>query len=307
MKRVIVSGASGFIGKALTKKLLENNFEVWGIVRNEEKVKDIIEDENFKIIIAKLNEYKNLDKKLSKYNFEAFFHFAWDGVYGDDFWDYNKQLDNVRYTCDSFELSRKLKCKKYIFAGSIVQQEVRYYIENNEINLRKSVIYGMAKLSSEMILRTLLNKYKDIELNVVYPSYVYGVGDNSKMLPKILIQNLILGNSPKLVSGNFLHDWIYIDDLIDGILQVYLKGKNNKSYYLGHRRLKTFKEIVTEVKDIINPKINLKFGEYQDNVTMDYSKIDIDDLYKDTGFEIKSNFEDTIKKTAKWIKYNIKE
>lgn len=307
MQRVIITGASGFIGKALTEKLLNRGYEVWAIVRDKHKLRLWNNYDNLKIIVADLSEYKNLDKKIKERSFEGFFHFAWDGVYGEAFADYEKQLKNALYTCDSFLLARKLGCKKYIFPGSIVEQEVRSCIESNELNLRIATIYGMSKLSSEMIIKTLSNKYNDIKLNIVYPPYVYGIGDNSKMLPKFLMQNLIVGNSPKLVEGNFLHDWIYIDDLIEAILAVFLKGKNKQSYYLGNRNLKTFKEVVKRVRNIINPYVNLKFGEYPDNITIDYSKVDLNKLYIDTGFEIKSSFEDTIKKTAKWIKEDMKK
>lgn len=127
------------------------------------------------------------------------------------------------------------------------------------------------------------------------------------MLSRILIENLILGNSPKLSIGNFLYDWIYIEDLIEGIIAVGEKGKNTKSYYIGNRKIHLFKEIVTKVRDIVAPKVSLRFGEYPDSALIDYNKIDLEELYRDTGFEIKSNFEDTIKRTTEWIKEDMKK
>lgn len=307
MKKVIVTGASGFIGKALVKKLLKKNVEVWAIVRNKKKLNDIEVTSKLKIIESELKEYKDLDKKISENNFDIFFHLAWDGVYGESFFDYEKQINNIKYGCDALEVARKLNCKKFIFTGTFVEYEVRQYIENNTCNLRIATIYGMSKLSTELFIKTLVNKYKDIEYNIIYPTQVYGEGDKSRMLSRILIENLILGNSPRLSTGNFFYDWIYIEDLIEGIIAVGEKGKNTKSYYIGNKKIYLFKDIVKKVRDIINPKITLKFGEYPDSALIDYDKIDLEELYRDTGFEVKSNFEDTIKKTAKWIKEDMKK
>ena len=57
-----------------------------------------------------------------------------------------------------------------------------------------------------------------------------------------------------------------------------------------------------DMRDIIAPGVELKFGEYKDNQCIDYSKIDLDALYNDTGFECKANFEDTMKITSQWVK-----
>ena len=56
------------------------------------------------------------------------------------------------------------------------------------------------------------------------------------------------------------------------------------------------------MRDIIAPGVELKFGEYKDNQCIDYSKIDLDALYNDTGFECKADFTETMMRTAKWVK-----
>ena len=75
-----------------------------------------------------------------------------------------------------------------------------------------------------------------------------------------------------------------------------------RSYYIGHRKLRTFREIVTEIRDVINPDAELRFGEYEDSLNMDYSYTDLDALYNDTGFECKADFAKTIAEQAQWLK-----
>ena len=305
MEKAIVTGASGFIGKNLVKYLLNKGFYVLAIVRNKDNMKDILSFSNLKIFEADLNEYKILDTKIKENSFNVFFHVAWAGVDKSSFYNYEQQIDNIKYTCDALILARKLKCKKFIFIGSFVEYEVRKYIEEDTKDLRIATTYGMSKLTREIFLKTLVNQYNDINLNIIYPAQVYGEGDKSKTLSRILIESFIRNKCPKLVEGNFLYDWIYIKDLIEGIIAVYYRGKNKKGYYIGHRKIKLFKDFIIEIKNIIAPDIILKFGEYPDNANIDYSKINLDDLYNDTGFEIKSNFKQTIKNTELWIRKNI--
>ena len=72
MKKVIVTGASGFIGKALVKRLLKDNVEVWAIVRDKKKLDNIEITPKLKIIESELKEYKNLEGKINEKNFDIF-------------------------------------------------------------------------------------------------------------------------------------------------------------------------------------------------------------------------------------------
>jgi nucleoside-diphosphate-sugar epimerase len=75
-----------------------------------------------------------------------------------------------------------------------------------------------------------------------------------------------------------------------------------RQYYIGHRNIRTFREVVEEMRDAINPQAELRFGEYQDSLNMDYSYTDLDALYNDTGFECKADFKETIREQAEWLK-----
>ena len=130
----------------------------------------------------------------------------------------------------------------------------------------------------------------------------YGPKNKSLMVPNVVISKLMQGKSPDLIDGNSPYDLIYVDDIVEGLLAIAEKGKNLKSYYLGHEKLKTFKELFTEIGSIIDPKIKLNFGAFKDTSEIDYSLIDLKALKNDTGFVCKSNFNDSILETAKYLK-----
>lgn len=305
MRKVLITGATGFIGEALLKKLLNKNFEVWVIVRDIKKLDRYKQCKNLKVLHSEMNNYCNLLNKINERNFDCFFHIAWDGVFGNSFGDYEKQIMNVKYTCDALCLAKNLKCRKFIFIGSFVEYEVKKYIASDSNNMRIATIYGMSKLASEIICKTLSGN--EIIYNGICPAQVFGEGDNSRMLSRVLLENLILGKSIDLSEGKFLYDWIYLDDLIDGIIAVYEKGRDGRTYYLGHRKLKTFKDIVVDIQEIVNKEVKLNFGTYPDNALIDYENVKLDALYQDTGFEVKSDFKDSILKTVEWIKKDLND
>ena len=84
------------------------------------------------------------------------------------------------------------------------------------------------------------------------------------------------------------------------------KGKNKKEYYVGHRKLKTFKEWMIEIRDNVAPDIELKFGEFKDNQQINYDEVDLDALYRDTGWECHYELKDKIICTAQWVSENVK-
>lgn len=301
MQKVIITGASGFIGKALTKKLLDEGITVFAVVRNKLKLTDFAHYDNLKIIECEMNNYKTLNEKISNKNFDVFFHLAWDGMSGKDLSDYTKQISNILFTADAITAAKGLKAKKFVFTNSVNYYEVENYLVNRIYNVRPASIYGASKYFSEFINQILTEQDK-IEYNSILLGKAFGIGDNSQTLPNFFITSLLKGECPDLVKGDYLYDWIFIDDVVDGIIAVAKNGKNRKMYYVGHRKIDLLKNILINVRNIIAPNIKLKLGTYKDIGYPDYNKIDLEACYMDTGFEAKADFKESILKTAEWIK-----
>lgn len=297
MKKVIVTGADGFIGSALVKSLISKGYFVYAIVKDKKQRQDAI---NTIYIEAEFNDYVNLEKRISDESFDVFYHLAWNGTFGKSFEDYHCQLQNAAYAADALMAAVRLQCKRFVLAGTIVELEAKHCITTDKGEPRTSCIYGAAKLSAEMICRTLAHQNK-IGFNTAILASVYGPGDRSSMIQNVLIRALQEGKSPKLIQGEFLYDWIYIDDVADALVAIEQKGQTNRTYYVGHRELQTFESLVSRTRDIVAPHVELRFGELQDKTVIDYSMINREALFKDTGFICKADFDDSIRKTAKWL------
>ena len=300
MQKVIITGSGGFIGSAVTKKLLKQGVYVYAIDINETLLSQYDQYSNCTPIILDFKNYNQLSTLIDD-EIDVFYHFAWAGGFTTAIKDYKLQLLNAGYSVDAVMEAIKLRCKRFVYSGTYNEYEVQSLLNHPTVSPRYTTIYSSAKTVADLMCKTMA-----VNNNMEYCSGLipmpYGEGNYSRQLTNIVIDCLNKGISPKLIEGNNLYDLVYIDDIADALISIGNKGINLKSYYIGHRNLKTFKQIITEIRDIIAPDVKLIFGEYKDNQFIDYSLVDLDELYNDTGFECQPVFKESIIKTAKWIK-----
>ncbi len=298
-RKAMVTGATGFIGRALIARLIAKGYDVWAAVRSPEKLRDMA-CEQLHTVRAELGEMRELAKRTEERGFDVFFHLAWEGTFGESFRDYRRQLENAAYAGDAVLAAVELKAGRFLFAGTIVELEAKHYMLNDGGEPRVACIYGTAKAAAEIICRTLAFQH-GLAYNGALLANAYGEGDKSRMIQNVLITTLQRGESPKLVNGENLHDWIYVDDVVSGLMAIAERGQANKTYYVGHRKLQTFRSLVTQTRDAVAPGAELVFGTFQDKTMIDYSLIDREALWRDTGFECGADFTESIRRTAAWL------
>ena len=307
MKKVLITGAGGFIGGSLAKYLLNKGVTVIGVDISEDKMEFLSEYKNFSKVSATFEQYLHLHEIIPDRDIDVFYHFAWQGVFGTAFQNYALQLDNAKYSCIAVDEAIKMNVKKFVFAGTMNEYEMEKYIHCDSFEPRYTYIYSCVKQVSEAIGKTLAYNRK-IEYCAGRIAMAFGERNNSDMLPNVVMKNLLTGNPCKLIAGEGIYDMIYIDDIVAAFEAIGEFGKNMKSYYIGHRKLRTFRELITEIAYVINPQCELQFGAYPDVPSgVDYNSIDLDALYHDTGFECKADFRESILKTASWLRDNMRE
>lgn len=300
MKNVIITGVGGFLGGALARKLLQDGYCVYG-VSSSGNTQELDIFPNFICVKASFSEYYKLHELLPEIEYDTFYHFAWNGIFGDLFRSYELQLENTKFACVAIEQAKRIRCRKFVFAGTYNEFEILNFIGNVHFEPRYTCIYATAKLTAELICRTLAFQL-GMEYNAGLVCMAYGENNRSHMLANVVLKQLIENTEPKLIAGDNYYDLIYVEDVARAFQAIGERGVNQKSYYVGHRKLKTFKELFCEVRDIVNPKVDLRFGEYKDTSNLDYDKIDLDALYYDTGFECEADFKESIMKTVRWLR-----
>lgn len=128
MKKVVVTGANGFIGKALTKRLLQLGHLVYAIVRMPGELADITSD-NLISVICDFSHYYELSEKLPA-DIDWFIHFAWAGVSGAEGKSLLAQAENIKASADAMEQAKLMGARKFLFAGSSYQYRMEPVVKD---------------------------------------------------------------------------------------------------------------------------------------------------------------------------------
>lgn len=305
--KVIITGAAGFIGYALTKKFSDMQAKVYAVVREgSQKLQDLRDLNGVEIIECDLKHYTQLEELITERDFDAFFHLAWQGSGGKDkskgAQNLEVQLDNVKYSCDAVHIAKKLRCRKFIFAASLMEYEVMKLMET-ELDSNKRNIYMTAKLTAHYMTRIAANDV-GIDYNAAIISNVFGAGEISDRFIYSTLRNMLSGVRAKFSEAKQLYDFIYIDDAVDMLALVAEKGLKNKNYYIGSMEPRRLRDYIYDIRDCIDPSIELGIGEYKEylGAFLTYDELDIKACYKDFGFTPSCSFKDGIIKTIEWLK-----
>ncbi len=301
MIKVVITGATGFIGGNLCKVLLGYGYEVYGIGRNKTKLDELSQNPQFHGINLDFDNYDSICKIIKSERIDYFIHAALSGVNGIDKKSYEIQLKNVMISCDVVKMAKKLGCKRFVFIGSVDEFETCFTPEQKFVKPNHSRIYGLSKFVAENIGKVLA-----LDLNIEYVSALlsltYGEGNKTNILPNMIIRNAESKTAMNLIKGDSYFDMIYIQDAVEAIVSIMTKGVNMESYFVGHEELKTFKEYVKEICEVLKTDIDLNFGTYKDfNSMVRYENIDRNKLKIDTGFECTISIEEGIRNTKNWL------
>lgn len=304
MKKVIVTGANGFVGTALCKALAKSNVEIIAIVRDKSENIDEIKNINkIRIIYCDLSKFRELDQLIADSDIDVLYHLAWVGSAGPMRGDYSVQINNIRYSCDTIEACARMKIAKFVFASSIMEYEISAQMETDNtpgIN----TLYSSAKISADYMTRTLAGKL-GIEYIRAVISNIYGPGELSPRLINTSIRKLLAGDHCSFSAGDQMYDFIYIDDAAETFVEIGKKGVNNKTYYIGSLEPRPLKEFLILLKNQVDPQIQIGLGDLEFNgVSLSYTEFDIFAVKKDTGFQPRVSFEEGVKRTINWIKEN---
>lgn len=302
MKKAIVTGANGFVGTAVCKELSEQGVEVIAIIRNKEENTTEIENlPSLRIVYADLADFKSLNKKIPDRNIDVLYHFAWVGSAGPLRGDSDIQMKNVQYTCDTVKACAAMGCNRFVFASSIMEYEIEATMAT-EATPGINTLYCSAKVAADYMARTIAGSLGVDYIRAVI-SNIYGPGELSPRLVNTSIRKMLNGEHCAFSAGEQIYDFIYVTDAAKTFVALGEKGKANKTYYIGSQEPKPLKAFLKEMRDCVDPGIEIGLGELPFNgVSLTYKEFDVNAVKEDTGFVPEVSFTEGINKTVAWIK-----
>ncbi len=292
---VIVTGASGFIGKHLIEQLLKKNYEVYALSSHPLIDSSLSGLHNIKI------SYDDWNVNLPNIPYEAFFHLGWAGVDNKDKNNKELQLSNINSSVKALDLAYSLNVKKFIGAGTVAEYALQEDLIDYKIKQAPNDLYGACKTSCHYILESIARQRNQGFIWTIIPSS-FGPGRSSDNILTYTIESLLKGESPRYGKLEQIWDFLYISEVARALVLILEKGKDNCLYGIGSGEFHSLKYYIEIIHSVIDSSIPLKIGEIKESKSAISSCVNIFKLQQDTGFVPKVSFEDGIKKTIEYYK-----
>jgi UDP-glucose 4-epimerase len=299
--RCLVTGASGHLGSYLTRRLLNCGEEVAVLVRPESdlwRLEDVLE--RVRLIQVDICNIATAAEEIRLEAPDTVFHCAWAGVTSDTRNRSDHFVRNVVGGLQLFRVAQEAGCRCWIGIGSQAEYGPQSGILREDLIPNPDTAYGVAKLCLGNLIQKLceLSNVRYVWLRLLA---TYGPKDNSKHLIPSVIEKLQQKSRPSLTSGEQNWDYLYVEDAVEAIHRLACTPYAQGVYNLASGETHSVREIVSRLRDMIDPSLPLGFGEipYDPGAVFDL-RADITRLRDATGWVPQTDLESGLRKTLGW-------
>jgi len=237
MTKVLITGASGFLGRALVKELVKNGFECIGLSRSGSQ------GSNYKCLSADISDYDQLRRIVGEVDIVV--HLAAKIYYGNEPNECEEMIrTNILGTYNLIRLVNEKKIKKFIYASSMSIYKLDGTV-NEETTPFPDSLYGWTKFAPEGFLPCL---HKGCQAFILRFSGLYGPGRKSGIIYKIVKSYVDRKQFDLGCDGMDRWNPLYVDDAIKAIM-FFLKDTQSPGIYnVGLDSKISVQDIDTELK-----------------------------------------------------------
>jgi dihydroflavonol-4-reductase len=252
----IVTGANGFLGAWLCKRLLEEGHEVTALVRKNSDLSEI-QDLKLKYAYGDVTDFESLNTAFKNQN--QVYHLAGVVAYKKAERDKMNLVNiegtrNVVKACENHQPEKLLHLSSVVAVGSSFKPEVLN--EKSTYNISHlNLGYFETKHEAEKIVLASAAANK-IQAVCVNPGTIYGSADAKKSSRKMQVK-VAQGRLPFYTSGGV--NVVPVEDVIQGIMSAVQRGKNAERYILGgdNFTIQSLFETIADCAGVKRPRFNL--------------------------------------------------
>ena len=321
MKKVIITGGSGFIGSNLVDYLIKKKYFVINIDKltySSNRYKNKIRNKkNYKLVKLDIINKSKLIKIIKKNNPIAIFNLAAE-THVDRSIDGPKNFihTNINGTFNLLESLRFLKKKNinpkliHISTDEVYGDIKKNKRSNEDHKYEPSSPYSASKASADHLVKSYIRTYK---INAVISNCCNNYGPYQfpeKLIPKMLSNIFTNKILPIYARGKNSREWIYVQDHCEALFTLYLKGKSGHSYNVGTGVNLSNINLVKKILKICKLK-KIKIGK---NVKIKYVKdrpghdfryaLDSKKILKELKWRPKTKFNEGLNNTIEWYLNN---
>ncbi len=322
MKKIIVTGGSGFIGTNLVNFLIKKRYFVINLDKltySSNRYDDNIRNsKNYKLIKIDINNKRKLTKIIKNHKPKAIFNLAAE-THVDRSIDGPKSFinTNINGTFNLLESLRILKKKRIApklihISTDEVFGDIKKGRSDENFKYEPSSPYSASKASADHLVKSYIRTYK---LNAVISNCCNNYGPYQfpeKLIPKMISNIFNNKELPVYAKGQNSREWIHVEDHCTALLTLYLKGKSGESYNVGtNKNIKNI-DLVNKILKIsqsmkikIGKKTKIKFVKDRPGHDFRYA-LNNKKIFKELKWKAKVNFETGLRQTIFWYLKNTK-
>jgi len=308
--KAVVTGAAGFIGSNLCRKLLADGFSVTGIDAFTDYYPRWIKERNISPLRAH-NEFDFLDKDLDDLDSagvlegaDCIFHLAAQaGVrasWGRSFDIYTK--NNIQVTQKLLEISKDLRLDKFIYASSSSVYGLTPVLPMAESNsLHPLSPYGVTKLAAEQLCFLYAKSFGVPAVSLRFFT-VYGPSQRPDMAFHRFFKAMAEQKEiPVFGDGSQTRDFTFVDDIVRANLSALASGKPGETYNIGGGHRETLADVIRLMEGISGTRARIQRLEAQKGDVPD-TWADIRKAAADLGYAPRTRLEEGLEREWRWIR-----
>ena len=256
MRKILLTGANGFIGKHIIPMLLQRDDEVHAVSRKSHTI-SMQEQPLFwhQCNLLDINQQKHLLEKVKPTHM---IHLAWITT-PIEYWSSH---ENIHWVQASLDLTLNFASnggKRAVFAGSCAEYDWSFgYLTEGVTPRNPSSLYGTCKHACHCILR---NFSKQTGLSNAWGTifFPYGPGENPDRFVPSVISALLRGESPQCSHGDQVRDYIFVEDVASAFVAL-LDSEAQGSFNIATGQPTTLKSIAKIISKLMSNNLHIGFG-----------------------------------------------
>ena len=301
--RALVTGAAGFVGANLVRRLLADGHEVDALVRagsDRWRLAEVADDLTLRE--ADLRDGDAVAEAFAAAGPEVVFHLATRGAYS---WqaDAREILEtNVLGTANVLDACVRAETEALVNTGSSSEYGFKDHAPAEGEPLEPASVYGVAKAAATLLCSSVAHE-RGLPVTTLRLYSVYGPWEEPGRLVPALAEAALRGTLPALASPTVARDFVWVGDVVDAYLLAATARGEGAVYNVGTGRQTTLAEAVDAARRVLAVDEEPSWGSMADRSwDTDVWVADVAKIERELGWRAGVAFDDGLARTADWLR-----
>ncbi len=253
-KRILVTGAAGFVGRHCLASLIETGFEVHAadVFVPDEKLNGLHWHQ------VNLLDTMQSHELLATVCPTHLLHFAWNVTPG-EYWNSTENVRWIEASLDLLHAFHKTGGKRVVMAGTCAEYDWRYgYCSERLTPLVPATLYGTCKNALQHVL-TDFSRVSGLSSAWGRIFFLYGPHENPHRLVSSVILNLLQNKMAPCSHGNQIRDFLHVEDVASAFVALLMSDVEGPVNIASGRPV-TLREVALAAADCLGARELLRFG-----------------------------------------------